>query len=234
MGKGGRDIDPKDFRVKRGRAVHLDRWPTITKSLYLVEGRLSAAALRPRGDAEPPPASPLRSQPARPAGHLPGHGRCRQGRHHQARDVRRQSAGLPGLQLQTPERDGARSRLSLADDALPARARPHRHLQPLLLRRSADRAGAPGNPRSGGAPRRARRDGQALWEKRYGSILDFERHLHRNGTSREVLPAPFQGGAAKALSGSHRRSRQELEVQHGGRRGAQVLGRSTCVPTRSA
>ena len=59
-----------------------------------------------------------------------------------------QSAGLPGLQLQEALGRGARPQLSVALHEGAARARPDRHLQPLVLRGRARRARAPGNPRS--------------------------------------------------------------------------------------
>ena len=47
---------------------------------------------------------------------------------------------------------GAGSRFSLAHHSLPSRTRPHRHLQPVLLRGSPDRARAPGNSQQPKAP----------------------------------------------------------------------------------
>ncbi len=65
------------------------------------------------------------------AADLSGHGRGREGRHDQTRDVRRQPAELPGVLVQDPVVRGARPRLSVADESLPARARAHRDLQSL-------------------------------------------------------------------------------------------------------
>ena len=48
------------------------------------------------------------------AADLPGHGRRGQGQHHQARDVRREPAGLPGLLVQGALGRGARPRLPVA------------------------------------------------------------------------------------------------------------------------
>ena len=45
-----------------------------------------------------------------------------------------------------------------------------------------------------------------------------QRHPHH-----QVLPAPLQGRAAQALSGAHRRSEQELEIQPGRHRRAEIL-----------
>ncbi len=68
---------------------------------------------------------------------LSSHGRRRKGRHHQARDVGSQSAGLPGVFLQGALGTRTAARFSVADNALPARARTYRHLQPFVLRRGA-------------------------------------------------------------------------------------------------
>ncbi len=64
--------------------------------------------------------------------------------------------------------------------ALPARARAHRHLQPLLLRGGAGRARAPRDPRAAEAAAGAGRR-SSIWEERYEDIRNFERYLARNG-----------------------------------------------------
>ena len=63
---------------------------------------------------------------------------------------------------------------------VPARARPHRHLQPLLLRGGAGGARAPG---AAGAPEAAaaRCVTKSIWQDRYEDIRNFERYLARNG-----------------------------------------------------
>ena len=66
----------------------------------------------------------------------------RQGRRHQAGDVRRQSARLRGPFLQGAKRAGARSRLPVARFDGVAGARADRYLQSLLLRGDDRRAGA--------------------------------------------------------------------------------------------
>ncbi len=63
-----------------------------------------------------------------------------------------------------------------------ARARAHRHLQPLLLRGGADRARAPGDPARAEGAARAPGGTRTIWEERYRSITDMEAHLDRNGT----------------------------------------------------
>ncbi len=77
-------------------------------------------------------------------------------------------------------RRGTRSQLSLALHPGPARTRPDRHLQPLVLRGSA---GCPGSSRAG--QRRAntcRPRSTTFWTDRYDDINALERHLTRNGT----------------------------------------------------
>ena len=76
---------------------------------------------------------------------------------------------------------GARPQLPLALRQGPARARPHRHLQPLVLRGSARR---PRPSRAGQAPSASPtpRLDDDFWADRYADINAFERHLTRNGT----------------------------------------------------
>ena len=76
---------------------------------------------------------------------------------------------------------GAEARLHVAVPEGAARARPHRHLQPLVLRRRA------GHPRAPGAARAATaaavlRDAKQIWRDRFEDIRDIERYLARNGT----------------------------------------------------
>ena len=123
----------------------------------------------------------------------------------------RQSAGLPGLQLQEAVRRGTRSQLPLALHEGPARARPHRHLQPLVLR---GRPRRPRPPRVSREPEAARGEarsqvlGRALRRhQRVRAPPDAERHAHP-----EVLPPSLEEGAEEALRGPSRRPGQALEV----------------------
>ena len=110
---------------------------------------------------------------------LPGHGRGRKGRRHQARHVRRQPAGLPGRVVQGAVGRRARPRLSLALQPQPARARTDRHLQSLVLRGSPRGARA---PESAGEARSCRRNAcKDIWEERYRDIRAYERYLDANG-----------------------------------------------------
>ena len=80
--------------------------------------------------------------------------------------------------------------------------------------RDPARRGLPGLPQ----------DDKSIWEERYRSIRRSraapapQRHAHH-----QILSAHFEGRAAQAIPGAHRRSGEELEVQPGGHRGAQVL-----------
>ena len=145
------------------------------------------------------------------AADLPGDGRRRQGRRDRARDVRRQSPGLPGALLQGAVPRGARPRLPLALPETPARARPHRHLQPLLLRGGARGPGAQGAARGPeaaavadhqvdlGGPLRGHPQRRALpWAQRHPDP--------------QVLPPRLEEGAEAAVPGASRQPREELEV----------------------
>src|SRR5207302_1537842 len=156
-------------------------------------GALRGATRRARRRDEETPGQALRLQPPRLAAPLSGHGRRGQGRRDQARDERPESARLPRGELQAAERDRARARLPVARGARASRARPHRHLQPLVLRRGADRARASRDPRQRGSSRGARR-------RRQG-----ERAPHRLGDrpgrfpqAGHALPGADRGAQARA------------------------------------
>ena len=177
------------LRVPPGKPVRLKDHDTgwaLTKELK----ELGKDAVKERAAADPPgeprrarrgPGAALRRRslcrPDRP----PGDGRRRQGRHDQARDVGRQPPGLPGLQLQEAVGRGARPQLPLAVRAVPPRAGPDRHLQPLVLRGRAGRQGPPRASRRRSTSRPASA-ATKFWEARYDDINAFERHLARNGT----------------------------------------------------
>jgi len=61
------------------------------------------------------------------------------------------------------------------------RARPHRHLQPFLLRRSTRRPRPSGGASYEGLSKQLE-DDKSKWDDRYRSIVDFEKHLDRNNT----------------------------------------------------
>ena len=88
--------------------------------------------------------------------------------------------GVRGAFLQAAERGGTvHDFLWRVGQRLPEQ-RPHRHLQPLALRRSADRARAAGMLARQKLPKQL--DGKEIWQRRFDDIRAFERHLARNGT----------------------------------------------------
>jgi len=157
-----------------------------------------------------------------PAPGVPGDGRGREGQRDRARDVRREPAGLPGVLLQGPVGRGAGPRLPLAHDAVRARARPHRDLQPLVLRRSTRRARAPRAARGAEAPSRAREQadlgGALRGHPRLRALHVAQRLRHP-----QVLPERVEGEAEGALPGAHRAAGQELEVLARRREGARRM-----------
>jgi hypothetical protein len=110
----------------------------------------------------------LRAEPLGGAGDLPGDGCGRQGRRDQARDVGRQSAGLPGACLQGAEPRGTRSRLSsgASRKALPERGRigifNRSHYEEVLVVRVHPESCAPA-----AAQALSTKD---IWEERFKSI----------------------------------------------------------------
>ena len=87
--------------------------------------------------------------------------------------------GVQVYSFKAPLVGGSRPRLPVALHALPARAGPDRHLQPVVLRGGARRAGA---PRDRGAQKLPPElVGKHLFEERYEDIRGFERYLSRNG-----------------------------------------------------
>ena len=177
------------------------------------------------GSARRAPGPALRAGPLGGAAHLPGHGRRGQGRRDQARDVRHQPAGLSGLLVQGAVVRGSRPRFPLALHAMPAGARPHRHLQPQLLR---------GRRWSSGCTRSSWRSSRLpaelvtkdIWKDRFQDIRAFERYLARNGiVVRKFFLHVSKKEQRKRFLEPHRGAREELEVLRGRRRGARALGR---------
>ena len=81
--------------------------------------------------------SALRRRSLGAAADLPGDGRRGQGQRHQTRAPRPQPAGQPRRRVQGARLERARSRLHVALHERNPAARPHRHLQPVVLRGSA-------------------------------------------------------------------------------------------------
>src|SRR5271163_1489752 len=86
------------------------------------------------------------------------------------------------------------------------------HLQPILLRGSADRSRASRN-----TPQRSNPGYPASRQEGLARPLSFDRGFgetppRQRYTRHQVLPPPLQGRTAKAVSGAHRQAGQELEI----------------------
>ena len=124
----------------------------------------------------------LRAGPLGGAADLPGDGRRRQGRRDQARHVRRQPAGLPGLFLQGADQRRARPRFSLALHEVPSRsAAASASSTAATTRRRSSCACIRSSSRS----RSCRRSSSTkdIWKERFQDIRSFERYLTRNGVA---------------------------------------------------
>src|SRR5262249_16005385 len=114
------------------------------------------------------------------------------------------------------------SRLSLAQHALPARARPHRHLQSLVLRGGAR---GPRAPRAARAPASAEgaRDpwGVGGAPRGHSPIRVVSRAA--GGRDSELLSQSVAQGTEAAVSRSPRPAGEELEVLDVRREGAGLL-----------
>ena len=135
-------------------------------------------------------------------------------RRHQARDVRGQPPRMPGVQLQASQRYRIGTRFSVAHQPRSAGTRADRHLQPILLRGGTDRPRASRDP-----PKRSDSGHAASRQESLARPVSFDRGfgeapLRQRNPHHQVLPPPLEGGAAKALSGAHRRAGKELEIQY--------------------
>ena len=107
-------INSEDFRVREGDEVDLRKWPTNVKPVYKSKEHYQELLGEHVAQTERAAAASLRIQPlCRPAD-LSGDGCGGKRRRHQARDVRGQSAGLPGIQLQASQPRRIAARFSLA------------------------------------------------------------------------------------------------------------------------
>ena len=167
-----------------------------------VEGAVSEAPGRARGATELAAAASLRIQPlCRPAD-LSGDGCGRKRRRHQARDVRRQPARLPGIQLQTSQRRRTAARFSVAHHPRSAGTRADRHLQPLLLRGGADRPRA-----SGDSPQRRAPGQRRSTRRRSGTTGIVRSWIWRD------ISTPTEPASSSSSSTSRRRSSESAFSQ---------------------
>jgi hypothetical protein len=136
-------IKTEDFRVREGDEVDLKKWPTIVNPVYKSKAhykKLLANHVVQLSDQQQ-----LFYASDRHAVLLVFQAMDAAGKDGAIRHVMSgiNPQGLPGVQLQTAQRDGAATRLSVAHDPGSAGARAHRHLQPVLLRRGSDRPRTP-------------------------------------------------------------------------------------------
>ena len=202
----GKDDDEnkfKGFSRAGGRPGQSPEVADDREACIQVEGAISKASGRTRCTTELTTAASLRIQPlCRPAD-LSGDGCGGKRRRDQARDVRGESARLPGIQLQTSQRRGIRTRFSLADHRdLPERGRIgifNRsyyeealivRVHPEILRSEGSRTRRIKTRRSGGTGI------VRSWPWRNTSTATEPYH--------QVLPSPLERGATKALSGADR------------------------------
>ena len=128
-----------------------------------------------------------------------GHGHRRQGRRHRARHGGRQSAGLHRAFVQGAERGGDRPRFPVAVGAAAARARAHRHLQPLALRRGAGGARPSGVARAPEAAAEPHRQGRS------GSIAS-----RASAASSAILRAAERSSSNSSCTSRTEEQRQRL------------------------
>ncbi len=114
-----------------------------------------------------------------PAADLSGDGRGRQRRRHQARDVGRQSAGLPGVFVQAAFAGGTRSRLPVAHHQARCRSADASASSTAPTTRKCWWSGCTRNCSSTEDCRP--RWSQDIWDERFEDINAFERYLSRNG-----------------------------------------------------
>ena len=105
-------IEAKDFRVREGDKVNLEKWPTKVDPVYKSKDQYKTLLEEHVAKLGSPAAAPLGFQPARSAADPSGDRRRGQGRRDPPRDVGRQSAGLPRLQFQTTYRRSNSSTIS--------------------------------------------------------------------------------------------------------------------------
>ena len=133
------EINSKDFRVREGDEVNLKKWPTLVDPVYKSKEQYQELSARTRCTIEFAAAASLCVRSLCRPVDFSSHGCGRQRRRHQARDVRRQSARLPSVQLQASQPSRIAARFSLAHHARSTGTRADRHLQSILLRGGADR-----------------------------------------------------------------------------------------------
>ena len=139
-------INSKDFRVPAGEKVNLKKWPTRVKPVY--KSKKEYTKLLQEHVEELSSLQRLHYASNRYAVLLIFQAMDAAGKDGAIRHVMSgvNPQGCQVFSFKHPSADGTGSRLSVAHHPISAGARPHRHLQPFLLRGSADRSGASGDP----------------------------------------------------------------------------------------
>ena len=181
--------------MREGDKVNLEKWPTKVDPVYKSKEQYKSLLEEHVAKLSALQRSPLRLQSSRDIADPSGDRRRGKGRRDPACDVRRQSSGLSGLQLQAAHGSGAGARLSLADDARSAGARTDRDLQSFLLRGGAGRPGASRHSREA-KPFRTRR----ITTRRSGASATAPSTISR-GISTSTEPA-----SSKSSSTSRRKN----------------------------
>jgi polyphosphate kinase 2 (PPK2 family) len=216
-------IDSKDFRVREGDKINLKKWPTIVKPVYkskeqykkLLEEHVAQLSLQQQLlYASNRHAVLLIFQAMDAAGkdgairHVMS-GVNPQGcqvfsfKHPSAAELEHDFLWRTSRDLPERGRIGIFNR-SYYEEVLIVRVHPE------ILRSEA----IPDTPPS----RQEGLERPVSFDRGFGEASPRQRNPHR-----QVLPPPFEGRAAKALSGAYRRAGQKLEIQPCRYRGAEIL-----------
>ena len=151
------------------------------RPLFEVEEAVQGTPAPTHGEAERAATASLRVQPIRAIADFPGYGQCRQRRCYPARHVWRHPEGCEVFSFKQPSAEELEHDfLWRTTCRLPERGRigifNRSYYEEVLVVRVH-----PEILRSQGLPEELR-DEKDIWEQRYVSIVDLEKHLHRNGT----------------------------------------------------
>jgi len=190
----------KRLSGEEGKEVDLKKWPTIACEIPIRLLRKNTKGFGGTcGRIERHPEFALRGQPLFGSFDLSGHGRRRKRRCHQACHVGYQPAGLQVFSFKHP------STQELQHDFLwrTTRDLPEREdlvfstvptmREVLIARVHPEILKAELIPRTCWTKKR-------LWEERYRSIVDLEKHLHRTAPGSSSFPPPFQRRTKRTVS----------------------------------
>ncbi len=175
-------IDVTDFAAQPRRKVKLKEWPTRIKPFYESEEHYRKTLAQHVKQLSAMQDLLYAHNRYAVAADIPGDGRRRQGQRDQTRHVGRQPAGVPGVQFQATER--ARNWPMIFSGARPAACRSGA-TSASSTAPTTNRFWWCGSTRKSCRTRGCRTNcwpGKDIWKHRFQSIVDFEKHLHRNGT----------------------------------------------------